>query len=488
VVHFEEPDCEFACEHTPPANAHIHFNGNKITYRCDDGYTAHGAFFWEDSDDASGSHWYELPHFYLFKGGFVDGRTCKLSPQGLPEYTGGGGAPPVCSNDWLLALIPLGFLSVVSLVFVAGRRGLHSWRNRKSTQVGQASPGVTVESASALDSSFLDAMTKDQDKYRHVLDSDVIDFSDVKVLEKVGIGSSAAVFKARMHGTECAVKRLNLMLRNDEERLFKAEVKMLLRLRHPNVVQFYGVSFANDDCYLVTEYCPRGSLYDFLQNKANELPYHLQLRMAADAARGLDFLHQKNTIHRDMKSGNLLVTDSLRLKICDFGISRHANAANTMTASLGTVPWTAPEMLRGDRYSKKVDCYSLGVCIWELVTRRIPYEGVQSVRIITSVINGMRPQIPKTTSAVLTKLISLCWHTKASMRPSAADIVKTLETALANELGGGGAQEVGQEGSLQGDPSLSQRDDPFMGSREIRPAPSSDPGAQSPKAGQPHSA
>ena len=139
-------------------------------------------------------------------------------------------------------------------------------------------------------------------------------------------------------------------------------------------------------------------------------------------------------------------------------------------------------MLRGERYSKKVDCYSVGVCIWELVTRQVPYQGVQSVRIITSVINGMRPQIPKTTSAVLTKLISRCWHTKASMRPSAADIVKTLETALANELGGGGAQEVGQEGSLQGggEETFTQR--------EIRPAPSSDPGSASPKAGQPHSA
>ena len=70
-----------------------------------------------------------------------------------------------------------------------------------------------------------------------MLDSDTIDFADMKVFEKVGIGSSAAVFKARMHGTECAVKRLNLMLRNDEERLFKAEVKMLLQLRHPNVVE-----------------------------------------------------------------------------------------------------------------------------------------------------------------------------------------------------------------------------------------------------------
>lgn len=253
---------------------------------------------------------------------------------------------------------------------------------------------------------------------------------------------------------------------------------MLLQLRHPNVVQFYGVSFANDDCYLVTEYCERGSLFDFLQDKKNALPHHLQLRMGADAARGLDFLHSRNTIHRDMKSGNLLVTDSLRIKICDFGISRHANAANTMTASLGTVPWTAPEMLRGERYSKKVDCYSLGVCLWELTTRRIPYEGVQSVRIITSVINGMRPQIPKTTPASLAQLIALCWHTKPSLRPSAADIVTALERISEEGLNPAEMRQVGAEGSLQVE---------ARSKREMRPAPSSDPGS-SPPARHHHSA
>ena len=174
------------------------------------------------------------------------------------------------------------------------------------------------------------------------------------------------------------------MLRDEEEKLFKAEVKMLLRLRHPCVVQFYGVSFAHDDCYLVTEYCSRGSLYDFLQDKTNALPLTLQLQMAVDAAKGIMFLHSSGIIHRDIKSGNLLVASDLHVKICDFGISRHVNTMNTMTTSLGTVPWTAPEMLRGERYTKKVDCYSFGVCVWELVTRRIPYVST-TLRLVSAI-------------------------------------------------------------------------------------------------------
>jgi tRNA A-37 threonylcarbamoyl transferase component Bud32 len=457
-VFYEQPICSFACPKSPPAHAYVHANGAEIQYKCYQGYTAHEPLL----DALRHHHW---PHFYL-DGGFVDTRTCTLDGQLV------GAEKVVCTDDWLLALMLASVLCVLSLAILAARRGIRHVRQRKTVPGNDSSPGVTVASTQNLDSEFMAAMTAGQDKYKHVLDSDTIDFADMKVFEKVGIGSSAAVFKARMHGTECAVKRLNLMLRNDEERLFKAEVKMLLQLRHPNVVQFYGVSFANDDCYLVTEYCERGSLFDFLQDKSNQLPYHLQLRMGADAARGLDFLHQRNTIHRDMKSGNLLVTDSLRIKICDFGISRHANAANTMTASLGTVPWTAPEMLRGERYSKKVDCYSLGVCLWELITRRIPYEGVQSVRIITSVINGMRPQIPKATPAGLVKLITLCWHTKPTVRPSAAEVVAALER-IADDMtpGGGGAWEVGVEGSLQ----VQTRSH-----REVRPAPSSDPGSSPP--------
>ena len=469
-VSYEEPMCSFACDKRPPQHAYAHANGAQIQYRCFEGYTAHDPFLGSLLK-------FDWPHFYLFDDGFVDTRTCELDVHGKESLVGGA-EPPVCTDDWSLALILTAALCVLSLAVVAVRRGIRKMRRQKTLPGDVSSPGVTVVSSQHSDSEFMAAMSAGEDKYRHVLASNTIDFADMKVFEKVGIGSSAAVFKARMHGTECAVKRLNLMLRNDEERLFKAEVKMLLQLRHPNVVQFYGVSFANDDCYLVTEYCERGSLFDFLQNKKNALPHHLQLRMGADAARGLDFLHSRNTIHRDMKSGNLLVTDSLRIKICDFGISRHANAANTMTASLGTVPWTAPEMLRGERYSKKVDCYSLGVCLWELTTRRIPYEGVQSVRIITSVINGMRPQIPKTTPASLAQLIALCWHTKPSLRPSAAEIVTALERISEEGLNPAEMRQVGAEGSLQVE---------ARSKREMRPAPSSDPGS-SPPARHHHSA
>jgi serine/threonine protein kinase len=94
----------------------------------------------------------------------------------------------------------------------------------------------------------------------------------------------------------------------------------------------------------------------------------MMLALASDAAVGMNFLHQSRIIHRDLKSGNMLVTQGFRVKICDFGISRSVDQQQTnMTGNLGTVPWTAPEMLKGERYDEKVDVYAFGICVWEIV-------------------------------------------------------------------------------------------------------------------------
>ena len=93
---------------------------------------------------------------------------------------------------------------------------------------------------------------------------------------------------------------------------------------------------------------------------------------------------------------NVLVTEGFKLKICDFGISRSVDGAHTtdMTGSIGTIAWSAPEMLSGLQYTSTVDVYSFGILLWEIVTRRVPYENITSVKIISSVIGGLRPMVP----------------------------------------------------------------------------------------------
>ena len=140
------------------------------------------------------------------------------------------------------------------------------------------------------------------------------------------------------------------------------------RLNHFNVVRFYGVSrdvgsrFSVDgSLYLVTEYMPKGSLWEVLRSRDSALSEGMRYQMALDIARGMSYLHslQPPILHRDLKALNLLVDNSFNVKVADFGIAR-PRVDDTMTFC-GTPKWTAPEVLRMNSYSEKADVFSFGV-------------------------------------------------------------------------------------------------------------------------------
>lgn len=141
----------------------------------------------------------------------------------------------------------------------------------------------------------------------------------------------------------------------------------------------------------------------------------------------MNFLHLSGIVHRDLKSANLLVTEDLRIKICDFGISRDTDAA-TMTSNIGTVPWTAPEMFRDVRYCNKVDVYSYGICVWELASRAFPFERMTPLQIITAVCDGVRPAVPDGCDSSLEALMLACWQPTPAQRPSFEQIINMLNT------------------------------------------------------------
>jgi serine/threonine protein kinase len=132
---------------------------------------------------------------------------------------------------------------------------------------------------------------------------EMIPFESLQLLGKVGAGSSGVVFEGELKGTSVAVKRLNLILDAATLEQFLSEVNMLTKVTHPNVVLFFGVSFddRDHDCYLVTEYCHRGNLQEYLEMNP-KMTRPLKLQMAVDVARGMNFLHQSEIIHRDLKS------------------------------------------------------------------------------------------------------------------------------------------------------------------------------------------
>lgn len=205
-------------------------------------------------------------------------------------------------------------------------------------------------------------------------------------------------------GCEVAVKKLRVSRMSAKAiRDFHSEVVLMRALRHPNIVIFMGLVM--DPVCLVTEYCHNGNLFDLLhdtvdddensENYAVKIPWQRRVRIALDVARGMNFLHTSTPviIHRDLKwvlgvgvthrSLNILVDEKWTAKVSDFGLSRFKSAAahGMMTGQCGTYQWMAPEVIGGHIYTEKADVYSFGVNLWELLTRKIPYDGMQPMQV-----------------------------------------------------------------------------------------------------------
>lgn len=117
-----------------------------------------------------------------------------------------------------------------------------------------------------------------------------------------------------------------------------------------------------------------GSLRKFLhEQESNLLPYDLVLKLSLDVARGMSYLHSQGIIHRDLKSENILVGEDLSVKVADFGISCLEFQSGSGKGFTSTYRWMAPEMIKGKNHTRKVDVYSFGIVLWELVTLQIPF-------------------------------------------------------------------------------------------------------------------
>ncbi|EGD78120.1 TKL protein kinase [Salpingoeca rosetta] len=262
-----------------------------------------------------------------------------------------------------------------------------------------------------------------------------IEYDELRMIKRVAAGAFGVVFKAEWDTVMVAVKVLQqAVMAFDESTVleFEKEVEFLQRTRHPHVVRFFGAGTdPNGSPFLVLEFVTMGSLKDLLgkdmegvlmevRNKKIEESssggvsddvnsvWDLKLRLLRDVASGMAFIHSLDQMHRDLKSGNVLVSSSLRAKITDFGSIRqcftrggggrahgssHTRLSSThdvddpqysqqaglqtmtsmtLTAGVGTPLYMAPEALTGDKYSFEADIFSFGVLMWEVATQRVP--------------------------------------------------------------------------------------------------------------------
>jgi len=243
----------------------------------------------------------------------------------------------------------------------------------------------------------------------------------------LGSGAQGAVFMGKLGGEAVAVKKV-------KEAREVNDIKHLGKLNHPNIVQFRGVCTQDPVYCIVMEYCPYGPLFNLLR-EGKEVPPKKLVEWTKQIATGMNYLHQHKIIHRDLKSPNILIGRGDVIKISDFGTSRQWSEHSTKMSFAGTVAWMAPEVIRNEPCNEKVDIWSFGVCVWELLTCEIPYKNVDSSAIIWGVgSNSLQLPIPSTCPEGFKLLVKQCWSAKPRNRPSFRHILMHLDIAAVEIL------------------------------------------------------
>ncbi|XVE67212.1 hypothetical protein DITRI_Ditri08aG0142000 [Diplodiscus trichospermus] len=266
-----------------------------------------------------------------------------------------------------------------------------------------------------------------------------IDPRHLKFENKVASGSYGDLYKGTYCSQEVAIKVLKPeRINTDMQKEFAQEVYIMRKVRHKNVVQFIGACTKPPSLCIVTEFMSGGSVYDYLHKQKGVFKLPSLLKVAIDVSKGMNYLHQNNIIHRDLKAANLLMDENEVVKVADFGVARVKAQSGVMTAETGTYRWMAPEVIEHKPYDHKADVFSFGIVLWELLTGKLPYEYLTPLQAAVGVVQkGLRPTIPKHTNPKLTELLERCWQQDPTLRPDFSEIIEILQQIT---------KEVGDEG------------------------------------------
>eukprot|EP00253_Pinus_taeda_P014002 PITA_14002 len=285
-----------------------------------------------------------------------------------------------------------------------------------------------------------DAVIAEAEAIAHELQ--IIKNADLEELRELGSGTFGTVFHGKWRGSDVAIKRIKnscFMGRESEQEKMRAdfwkEARLLAHLHHPNVVAFYGIvpDGPGGTLATVTEYMVNGSLKQVLHKKDRTIDRRKRWLIAMDAAFGMEYLHGKNIVHFDMKCENLLVNmrDPQRpiCKVGDLGLSKIKHKTLVSGGVRGTLPWMAPELLNGSSsmVSEKVDVFSFGIVMWELLTGEEPYANMHYGAIIGGIMNNtLRPPVPSWCDPAWRSLMEQCWSADPAARPSFTEIAGRL--------------------------------------------------------------
>ncbi|ELR11537.1 protein kinase domain containing protein [Acanthamoeba castellanii str. Neff] len=272
--------------------------------------------------------------------------------------------------------------------------------------------------------------------------------SDIEFGVQIAQGNFGRIYKGSYFGTEVAIKLILPCETPDmTHKYIEREVTVLKGLRHPLVVNFMGVARRNGDFYIVTEWVDGGNLRTLTKDKNDTFTWSNKVSIARDIAVAMAFLHGRGIIHRDLKADNLLITKSGQVKLCDFGFARARNTGYMTLA--GTEEYMAPEVILGMEYDEKVDVYSYGVVLLELISRKVPPVRGPAFAFDFSP-EQLQATIPADCPQRLEDLVLRCINYKPGMRPAFKDILGTCKELL-EELS---ADEDASGNLMEGDETL----------------------------------
>ncbi|KAI6691532.1 hypothetical protein NL676_028360 [Syzygium grande] len=276
---------------------------------------------------------------------------------------------------------------------------------------------------------------------------------------ELGEGGFGTVYYGRLQdGREVAVKR---MYENNLKRVeqFMNEVEILTRLRHPNLVTLFGcTSRRSRELLLVYEYIPNGTMADHLFGKrsgTSPIPWRIRLNMAIESADALAYLHASDVIHRDVKTNNILIDHSFRVKVADFGLSRlfPNDVTHVSTAPQGTPGYVDPEYYQCYQLTDKSDVYSFGVVLCELISSKPAVDTNRhrhDINLASMAINKIQNQTlhelvdpalgydtdysVKRMTTLVAELAFRCLQQERDMRPTMQEVVKALKEIEQEEI------------------------------------------------------
>ncbi|KAJ1155011.1 hypothetical protein NDU88_007747 [Pleurodeles waltl] len=274
--------------------------------------------------------------------------------------------------------------------------------------------------------------------YEHV-DQWEIDRNSLKLLKKLGSGQFGEVWEGLWNNTTpVAIKTLKPGSMNRQD--FLREAQMMKNLRHPKLIQLYAVCSLEDPVYIITELMRHGSLLEYLQSDNGEkVKIANQIDIAAQVAAGMAYLESQNYIHRDLAARNVLVGEHHIYKVADFGLARVFQEEDGIYEprcdTKLPIKWTAPEAVRGNKFSIKSDVWSFGVLLSEIVTfGKMPYSGMTGMQVVQQVERGYRMPQPPSCPKELYDIMLECWNSVPDNRPTFETLQWKLEDFFESDL------------------------------------------------------